>query len=104
MKRPQDWELKTWLYEHHVKGVVLHHVIGGIDGDYIEWELIPSVGASKRVRDYKIRTLVVLAPIASRILTPTDAVKREVATYSVYMHKEAKELAEYERLKRKFEG
>jgi len=103
MKKPQDFELKEWLCDHKTKGLVVHYYQTGTDTADTDWELIPREGKSKRVKDHKVKDLVTLRPDWVRVMTVTDRVRREVEEYREFAKREAADLAEYERLKKKFD-
>jgi hypothetical protein len=104
MEKPQDYELKKWLCEHLIRGLIVHYYQTGIDKSDTDWELIPLEGKSKRVKADKVESLVTLRPDWVKVMTVTDRVKREVEEYREFAKREAADLAEFERLKKKFEG
>ena len=81
----------------------LHFYPTGEDTSDTDWELIPQNGKSKRLKATTIKPLVVLKPDWVRVLQVNDGIKSEVTEYIAFAKKEAKDLAEYERLKKKFE-
>lgn len=103
MKKPQDFDLKEWLCDHQIKGLIVHYYQTGTDTADTDWELIPSEGKSKRVKDHNVKDLVTLRPDWVRVMTVTDRVQREVKEYREFAEREAAGLAEYERLKKKFD-
>lgn len=102
MKKPQDFELKEWLCSNAIKGLIIHRYQTGTDTADSDWELIPCEGKSKRVKACKVRDLVTMRPDCVRVMAVTDKVRREVQDYQEFAKREAADLAEYERLKKKF--
>jgi len=103
MKKPDNYELKKWLYDNFITGLKIHHYQTGTDTAATDWELIPHTGKSKRLRDHTIQKLVEVRPDYNSVLKPVNSVIKEVEEWGKFAKVEAKELAEYERLKKKFE-
>lgn len=102
MNKPKHYELKKWLCENTVKGLVIHRRIVNNDESETYWELIPTEGKSKKVKDNPVSSMVQLRPDWVRVLSVLGSIKREVDEYKQFSKFEAKDLAEYERLKKKF--
>jgi hypothetical protein len=102
MKKPTDYELKKWLCDNFITGLKIHHYQTGTDTASTDWELIPSTGKSKRLRDHTIQKLVNVRPDYNSVLQPLDSIVKEIEEWKKFAKTEAKELSEYERLKKKF--
>lgn len=103
MKKPANYEFKKWLCDNTIVGLRLHYYPVGVDTADTDWELTTSSGTTKRVNQNTVQGLVRLDPDWVRVLRATDKVKREVDEYTAFAKKEAKDLATYERLRKKFE-
>lgn len=103
MKKPHDYEFKKWLCENTIIGLRIYYYQTGTDTSDTDWELMPSEGKSKRVKATTVSPLVEVRPDWVRILQVRDHVRKEIVEYAKYAKSEAKDLAEYERLKKKFE-
>jgi len=104
IKKPAQYELKKWLCENWVVGLRLHYYATGTDTSDTDWELTPSEGKPKRVKAHAVCGLVDIRPDWVRVLQVKDSVQREIKEYDAFAKKEARDLSEYERLKRKFDG
>ena len=102
MRKPKQFELKKWLCDHNIKGLILHYYQTGIDTSDTDWELIPTEGKSKRVKAHLIENLVYLRPDWVRVMGVRDSVIKEVKEYQAFAEREKEDLAEYARLKAKF--
>ena len=103
MKKPEEFELKEWLYENEIKGLIVHEIRTGEDSSYSEWEMIPVGGGTRQqVAEYYVRPLVVIGPTWNSVLTLRPEIQEEVKKYLEFLEKEKEDYAEYERLKRKF--
>jgi len=101
---PDQYELKKWLYQNTVKGLILHHYQVGVDTSDTDWELIPANGKPKRVKARSVIQLVDLRPDWIRLVVLRDSFRKEVEDYDKFAKSNAAELATYKRLKAKFEG
>jgi hypothetical protein len=104
MKKPDNYELKKWLCDNTICGLKVHYYQTGSDTSDTDWELESTTGEKKRVRSHPIDKMVDVRPDWVSVLHVHDSVRREVKAWDEYAEKEVDELAEYERLKRKFEG
>lgn len=104
MKRPQHFEFKQWLCRNTIVGLRIHYIQTGTDTARTEWELIPMAGTSKKVSPEVVAPLVELKPDWVRVLQVKQHVLIEFKEYEEFTKKEAADLAEYERLKKKFEN
>ena len=104
MKKPTQYDLKKWLCENTIVGLRLYYYQTGTESSTTDWALIPIKGKPKRTKAERVRDLVDLTPDWVRVLQVKDSVLEEVEEYKKFAKKEAKDLATYERLKKKFEG
>jgi hypothetical protein len=102
MKKPASFTLKEWLCDNSIRGLIIHYYQTGTDTSDTDWELIPSEGKPKRVKADKVKDLVTVRPDWARVMTVTTQVVKEVQEYREFCKREAVDLAEYERLKKKF--
>lgn len=117
MKQPQNYELKAWLCDHLVKGLIVHYHQTGTKSSstdcastmpvstpstHVFWELIPTEGKPLRVKVEEVLLLVTLELDGIRVMNVKDSVRREVKEYRDFVKREADDLAHYERLKKKF--
>ena len=103
MKEPEDIELKQWLCDKAIKGLIVHHYQTGTDTSDTDWELIPYEGKPKRVVADKVKRLVSVDPDWAHVMRVHDRVRSEVDEWNAFVKKEAADLAAYKRLKQKFE-
>lgn len=102
MKKPERFEIKEWLCENTVKGLVVHQRQTGVDTFETYWELIPCDGKTKILKRGTVEDLVILIPNWVRVLKVLDGVRSEVGEYKEFVKREAVDMAEYIRLKKKF--
>jgi hypothetical protein len=103
MKKPENYDLKAWLSNHDIKGLIVHYYHVGTDSSDTDWELIPTEGNSKRVKASIVQELVTLRPDWMVVMDVKDSVLSEVNEYREFLKREITDLAEYNRLKQKFE-
>lgn len=102
MKKPERYELKKWIYGRIVCGLKLHYYQTGTDTAETDWEMTDTNGKKKRVKADSVKGLVDLRPDWVAVLRLQDRYIREVEEWDNFAKKEAKDLAEFERLKNKF--
>ena len=104
MKKPKNYKLKKWLCENSIVGLKLYYYQTGTDTTRTDWELEAQSGEKERVVAETIKPLVNVLPDWVRVLNVKDSVKEEVKAWDDFADKESVDLAEYERLKAKFEN
>jgi hypothetical protein len=106
MKIPSQYELKKWLCDNTIRGVILHHYHRAATGDTSEtdWELRAETGEVKRVLGNTVINLVCFTRDLRHILGPSPCVRKEVEDYRAFEKASQEELETYLRLKEKFEG
>jgi len=103
MKKPGQYELKKWLYNNTIVGLKLHYYQTGTDTAATDWEMTPKEGRKKRVKSHSVKGLVDIRPDWIRVLQLEPRYVKEMEEYAAFAKKEAKDLALYEKLKKKFE-
>lgn len=103
MKKPENYKLKKWLCENIIVGLHIHYYQTGTESADTDWELITGEGKSKRINANLIKHLVNVKPDWASVLRVNNEIIKEVNEYKIFAKKEAKDLVEYERLKKKFE-
>lgn len=101
MKKPENLEIKKWLCKNCVIGIKLHKRFIGIESSKTEYQLF-SEKSEITASDWTIKRLVDFNPDCSRLLSVRREVLDEVKKWEAFAKEEAKDLAEYERLKAKF--
>ena len=104
MKKPSNLEMKRWVCGNTIVGLRVWYYQVGVDTADTDWELVASGGGKKRVKRHLVENLVDVKPDYVRVLRVKKEVVDEVAEWDKYAEKEKSDLAEYERLKKKFEG
>lgn len=104
MKKPTQYDLKNWIYEKGVSGVIVHYYQTGTDTADTDWELISLQGEKKRIKKSSVIGLLQFCPDWTRLMTLRKEFETEVIEYKNFITKEAKEFEEYKRLKNKFES
>jgi len=102
MNKPEFYELKKWLRDNTICGLKVHYYQTGDDTADTDWELIPDTGKSRKVKADIISRYVEVRPDWVSVLRPLSAVIQQVNEYEAFAKKESRDLAEYERLKKKF--
>lgn len=103
MKKPEQYDLKKWLWYNTIVGLKLYYYQTGTDTASTDWELTPKEGKKKRVKAHDVKGLVNISPDWIRVLQLDPRHVKEMEEYDAFAKKEAKDLAQYEKLKKKFE-
>lgn len=104
MKKPDGYEIKKWLCSNVICGLKLYYYQTGSDTSATDWELESISGEKKRFRDYLVCRYIQFKPDWVSAFEVSKSVIDEVKAWDEYEAKESDELAEYERLKKKFES
>lgn len=104
MIKPIDYELKKWLCDNIIIGCKVHYYQTGTDTSDTDWEIFTKEGGAKRLKRDMIMHLIRFSPDWIRLFAVEDCILREVEAYRNFAKREAKDLAEYNRLKKKFEA
>lgn len=110
MKKPSNIEL--WLYDVNVGGLIVESRMTGCDASETFWKLIPTdafgntkgCDPARKFPDHAVKGLVDLNPDHCSVLRLRYDVVKRVREWKAFAEKEARDLAEYNRLKRKFKG
>lgn len=102
MKMPQDYGVKKRLCEGIIIGVKVHYYATGTDTAETDWEVFFAEGKPQRWRAGTVKGLVRFAPDWVRLFEVLPQVRTEVEEWQKFEKKEKRDLAEFERLKKKF--
>lgn len=102
MKKPEHYELKKWLCKRSIIGIIVHYYQTGTDTSDTDWE-IKTPSGSKRIQKDIAQKILIYEPDWIRLMKVRPDIEAEVEAYEAFAKKEAKELAEYNRLKAKFD-
>ena len=101
MKKPVDYELKKWINERYVSGLRLYYYQTDTESSDTDWELTDTEGKTKRIKSHRVFQLVEIRPDWIRLLRLRDEFQKEIETYDKFCNDNKKDLATYERLKKK---
>ena len=102
MKKPNEYDIKLWLYNNAVNGFRLKRKQAGDDSETY-WELYSANGGTRTILGCLVKPLVDINPDWNRILNLRVVYQREVTDYLEFEEANADDLEEYKRLKAKFE-
>lgn len=102
MKEPEYYELKKWLDDRHICTLTLDYYPTGVDTAETDWVLTSTDGQSRRIGSNVANALLEVRTDHISVVRLKGKYVKEVEEWAKYVKKEARDLAEYERLKKKF--
>lgn len=101
MKKPSQYNLKKWLYNNPIKGIEVEYRQTGIDTADTWWK-VKTRDKAKTLKADTVEDLIVIEPTHAYLAFLDEPYGDEVEAYDKFCEENEKDLAEFERLKKKF--
>ena len=105
MKQPSNYELKKWLCENAIVGIIIHYPIYDCEDEvHTEVTLVSTMGIKKRTRAEAVWSFIDIKPNRAYLAHTKPEVRKEIEAWERFAADEAFDLKEFARLKEKFGG